>query len=184
MVNYISVFATVLLLHAGYSSYEYTNFVKTHRSSIPFPNDIALEVGLSMLLYLVSVLLLPRGNKELSLVDDGRVVSRGLLRPILMRDAVVEDEIKGANVMFKPVETRVGFIDILRLRREFAAWEEEQEGARESAGESGSAGESDNTEKSGSAEKSDNTEKSSITGEPQEKSDTKTKANGPHKKKT
>ncbi|ODV71425.1 uncharacterized protein CYBJADRAFT_169465 [Cyberlindnera jadinii NRRL Y-1542] len=125
-----------------------------------------------MLLYLVSALLLPRGNKELSLVDDGRVVSRGLLRPILMRDAVVEDEIKGANVMFKPVETRVGFIDILRLRREFAAWEETQEGAGESFGES------DNAEKSDSAEKSDNAE------EPEDKSDTKTKANGPHKKKT
>jgi hypothetical protein len=123
MVSVLPVVATLSLIHAGYSSYEYALFKKTHASTVPFPRDIQLEILITVTLYLIHFFLTVKSEKTLSLVDVGRTVPVSKLRPILMKDAVVEDEIKGANLMFKPAETRVGFIDILNKREEYAEWE-------------------------------------------------------------
>lgn len=86
-----------------------------------------LEVAISIILYLIHILLLSPVHEELSLVDQGRTITYGKLRPIMMNEAVKEDEIKGGHLLFKPVETRVGYIDILKLREQFSQWEEKQQ---------------------------------------------------------
>lgn len=130
MVSALPVISSLALLHAGYSSWEYTQLTKTHSIGICFPQDIALEVVISLALFLVHTFLFNKTEKELSLVDQGRIIQRTKLRPLLMKDAVVDEEIKGGNI-FKIVDTRAGFIDIVRLREEFAQWEDEQQKEQE-----------------------------------------------------
>ncbi|ONH66397.1 ER membrane protein complex subunit 5 [Cyberlindnera fabianii] len=121
--------ATLSLFHALYSSYEFTHLNKTHATTaLAFPVDIQLEVTLSLVLYLLHFFLLSGRHTELSLVDNGRVLKKSArLTPVAMKDAVAWDELKGGNVMFKGIETRVTYLDIAQKRKEFQEWEKSNE---------------------------------------------------------
>lgn len=116
--------ASVSLLHALYSSYEVTHLRKTHATDFPFPVDIQLEVAFSVVLFLLHIFLFSGRPTQLSLVDNERLlVKQDKLNPVLMKDAVSWDELKGGNATFKGIETRLTFLDIHKKREEYAAWE-------------------------------------------------------------
>lgn len=108
------------LLHAGYSSYEYTHSQKAHNTSIPFPQDIILEVIISLLILSLD-LLFSSNQPKLSLINNDVVKSQFKLKPILMKDAVVEDEKLGAGP-FQFVESKVYFTDFAQKRKDYAEW--------------------------------------------------------------
>lgn len=108
------------LLHAGYSSYEYTHSQKAHNTSIPFPQDIILEVIISLLILSLD-LLFSSNQPKLSLINNDVVKSQFKLKPILMKDAVVEDEKLGAGP-FQFVESKVFFTDFAQKRKDYAEW--------------------------------------------------------------
>lgn len=113
-----------MLLHAGYSSHEYTKINKLRNSSIPFPQDITLEVVLSLALFLVHIIYISTQREPvLSLVED-REILRGRFDPVDMNEALVVEEIAKSSA-FGGVN-RVTFMDIVKKRQEFKEWQVEQ----------------------------------------------------------
>ncbi|CCH46288.1 putative secreted protein [Wickerhamomyces ciferrii] len=120
----LQIIGLASLLHAGYSSYEFTHLQKSHSIDLPFPKDITLEVIISLLI-LTFDLFFQSTPSKLSLINNDVIKSEYRLKPILMKDAVVEDEKLGAGP-FKFIESRTNFIDINAKRREFAEWAGDQ----------------------------------------------------------
>lgn len=116
----LKIIGLISLFHAGYSSYEFTQSQKSYSTSLPYPKDIILEVFISLLILTIDLFLSPN-KSNLSLINDDSVKNEYKLRPILMKDAVVEDEKLGAGP-FKFVESRTTFIDVNAKRKQYAEW--------------------------------------------------------------
>ncbi|KKA30527.1 hypothetical protein TD95_003373 [Thielaviopsis punctulata] len=117
----ISAFGLVLLIHACYSAQEHTT-LQSHRAAAPhtsLPIDIVLET-------LVATVVLTLGF----------ILSAPALRPISWRMWAGKLEREGPTVFtedpnstndiignpFSSLESRPGFVDIRRQRKEFAQW--------------------------------------------------------------
>lgn len=116
----LKIIGLVSLVHAGYSSYEFTHSQKSHNTTLPLPQDIILEVFISLLILSLDLLLSPTSTK-LSLINNDVIKPEYKLKPILMKDAVVEDEKLGAGP-FQFVESRVFFTDFDGKRKKYAEW--------------------------------------------------------------
>ncbi|SGZ47744.1 CIC11C00000004091 [Sungouiella intermedia] len=108
----------LLILHAGYSSYEHHQFL----SSTDIPTDIILElvIGLVVLNFgvLASIINTPRLG-----IAHSQVVKHAnrYLRPIEMSAAM--DSINALGVSeFEEFDTRVEFLDIRQKRKEYLEW--------------------------------------------------------------
>ncbi|KAH3681392.1 hypothetical protein WICPIJ_007661 [Wickerhamomyces pijperi] len=113
------------LAHAGYSTYEYNQFVKhTTSSHLPLPNDIIAEVVVALLLLTYYAFSQIKPTEKLSLVDKDRIVkSKFKLKKIQMQDSLTLDETAGGNI-YSIVENRGSFMDLDAKRREFKEWEQ------------------------------------------------------------
>lgn len=110
----------LLILHAGYSSYEHHQFL----SSAGLPSDIVLEliIGLVVLNFgvLASIVNTPRlGISHLQIVKQLSMY----LRPIEMSAATESINALGVSE-YEELETRVEFMDIRGKRKEYMEWAE------------------------------------------------------------
>jgi len=108
------------LLHAGYSSYEFSHIQKSYNTTLPFPQDITFEVIIALTILIIDLFLTPAESK-ISLISNDVLQNDYKLKPILMKDALIEDEKLGAGP-FKIVETRPTFVDVSQKRKEYAEW--------------------------------------------------------------
>lgn len=115
------------LIHAGYSAYEFNQFLKhASATTYPLPKDIIMETLISLLLLTVYAFSQIKPVEELSLVDPERIVqSKFKLQEIQMKDSLTLDEIRGGNI-YSLVENRNSFMDIEAKKKEFKQWQDSQ----------------------------------------------------------
>ncbi|GMM50653.1 hypothetical protein DASB73_016110 [Starmerella bacillaris] len=109
---YAQAVGTVLLLHGVYSSYEWHNVNKL-QGNVPVPQvptDITCELGLALLLIIVSTII-------------SQVRS---MHPVRIADLNSENTLKGKNE-YSYLEIRPRFQNIQLKRKEYLAWRKQQE---------------------------------------------------------
>lgn len=135
-------FGLLILVHSGYSSFEFHQWTKSsiHESSHLLPFDIVIESIIGILVIVVGAV--KSIENEPSYTIDGKKVddpdsilkdvqinekvytSDKYLKPIEMKKAVEVIEKIGLSD-YEVFETRVEFIDILAKRKEYLDWIEQ-----------------------------------------------------------
>lgn len=122
---FIYITGLLLLLHAGYSSFEFHQLLKTtHHMNLQnnnLPIDIVVEVILGIII-VISGSISSISNPDFLSIDNELVKPQSkYLKQINMKDATSEFEKLQINP-FEELESRVEFIDIIKKRKQYREW--------------------------------------------------------------
>ncbi|KAF3988200.1 hypothetical protein FT663_03514 [Candidozyma haemuli var. vulneris] len=119
------VLGALILLHAGYSSYEYHAFVKTKGTFVP--TEIILEVVIGLVIINFGALFSIKSKPRLGITHD-KVVQppSNFLMPIDLSEASTVVNSLGVTD-YEELETRRDFVDVKKKRKEYAEWLAKQE---------------------------------------------------------
>ncbi|KAK6458858.1 magnesium transporter [Scheffersomyces xylosifermentans] len=115
------VVGLLLLIHSGYSSFEFhkLSIVSHYHGSLPI--DIVLETVIAIIIIVIGAITSVSNTPVLSLKGE-QINSRSkFLKFIEMKDAVTVIESIGLSD-YEELNTRVGFINIIKKRREYSEW--------------------------------------------------------------
>lgn len=115
----------LILIHSGYSSYEYNAFIKTKGTSVPY--DIVLEVIIGLVLINFGVLGSLKTRYRFGITHNEPVwPPLNFLMPIDLNEANAIINQLGVTE-FEELDTRRDFIDVKKKRKEYAEWVAKQE---------------------------------------------------------
>lgn len=124
MSKLLYIVGSIFLLHAGYSSFEFHQLLKTtHHSSTDssLPSDIIIEVLVGIVVLIAGSLSSIEIPNFLSVDNEVIHPDHKYLKPIEMSKATAEFEKLKINP-FAELETRIEFLDIVNKRKEYAQW--------------------------------------------------------------
>ncbi|RCK62875.1 ER membrane protein complex subunit 5 [Candida viswanathii] len=116
---------TLLLVHSGYSSFEFHKISIHHPNLNKLPLDIIIESLVGILLLVIGAIASIQNDSFLSL--DNEVVSNDskYLKFIEMKDAVQLGERVGVTD-YEEFNSRLPFIDVVKKRKEYSEWLEKE----------------------------------------------------------
>lgn len=110
----------ILLIHAGYSSYEFHSILKSASSTVPL--DIMLEAVVAILIINYGAIQSIRNKPRLGLGHDKLVEpTHAFMRPIKLSEATGSINKLGISE-YEELDTRADFVDVRKKRKEFAEW--------------------------------------------------------------
>ena len=118
---------TLVLLHAGYSSWEIHKAVSSGLTYYALPTDVYLEVAVGVILFIFAAIQATKNSPFLNKAGELVQPEAPFLKPIETRKATGEFEKVGITP-FDELENRVEFIDIQKKRQEYADWAQSKEG--------------------------------------------------------
>ncbi|PVH15903.1 uncharacterized protein CXQ87_003760 [Candidozyma duobushaemuli] len=119
------ILGSLVLLHAGYCSYEYHAFVKTTGSFVP--TEIILEVIIGLVIINFGALSSIKSRYRLGITHDEVVWPPStFLMPINLSEATGVVNSLGISE-HEELETRRDFIDVKQKRKEYTEWLANQE---------------------------------------------------------
>lgn len=109
---FLYLLGTLLLLHAGYSSYEY------HQLQITLPSDLFLEVGIAVIIFLVGTFSSIANEPFLNVKTNEQFQwPEKYLKPIALSESLATIEKSGNE--FNGFGYRPDFINIRQKRQEY-----------------------------------------------------------------
>lgn len=116
-------FGSLIFVHAGYSSFEFHQLLKTHveYSYLSLPTEIIVEILIGLFVFIIGSIIAIENQPRLAV--DNKIVQPDdkYLRQIEMRKTTREFEKIGISE-FQEYDTRVDFIDIRQKRKEHSEW--------------------------------------------------------------
>ncbi|CAK9436457.1 uncharacterized protein LODBEIA_P10150 [Lodderomyces beijingensis] len=119
--DFLYLVGTLLLVHSGYSSFEFHKLTASTHKQHSLPLDISLEAVVGFIIILVGAITSIENPKYLSVEDKIISEESRYLKPIEMKNAVQLGEQLGL-ADYSDLENRVAFIDVRRIRGEYADW--------------------------------------------------------------
>lgn len=119
--NLLYLIGCLLLLHSGYSSHEFHKLSTSLHKKYTLPLDISLEAVVAFIFILIASIVSIENPKHLTIDDEVVREELRFLKPIEMKDSVQLGEVLGVNE-FENLLSRVPFIDVTKMRLEYANW--------------------------------------------------------------
>ncbi|EER36167.1 predicted protein [Candida tropicalis MYA-3404] len=116
---------SLLLVHSGYSSFEFHKITIHHHDLNKLPLDIVIESIVGILLLVIGAIVSIQNESYLSL--DNKIVNNEstYLKYIEMKDAVQVGEKVGVTD-YEEFNSRLPFIDVVKKRKEYSEWLEKE----------------------------------------------------------
>ena len=116
---------SLLLIHSGYSSFEFHKIAIHHYKLNKLPLDIVIELIIGIFLLVMGAIISIENESFLSL--DNKVVHNEskYLKFIEMKDAVQLGEKVGITD-YEEFNSRLPFIDVVKKRKEYSEWLEKE----------------------------------------------------------
>lgn len=122
-MNLSYIAGSFLIIHAGYSSYEHHQYLK---SSTPLPLDVVLELIVGLILLNFGALESITNTRRLGITHSNPVDHpKTFLRPIEMSQAMESINALGVSE-YEELDTRVDLMDIRKKRKEYLEWAQSQ----------------------------------------------------------
>ncbi|KAK6460598.1 magnesium transporter [Scheffersomyces coipomensis] len=108
----------LLLIHSGYSSYEFHKLSSLSHHSQDLPQDILLETLIGIVVIVIGGISSIENPNALSLNGELIIPEHKYLKPIQMKDSVKLNEKIGISD-YEDLNSRLPFINIVKKRKEY-----------------------------------------------------------------